>query len=199
MSQHCWIRYVRKPGEATAAASEIHVCQLPPSEANWGKGGRQSQRVSCSFTPPTLICLSLQGRSMPLRKYCIPLEEKTKQKRSFQSYVRACTDFTSSIYVSEKLPVSRGEANIIPFFWLAVSRVHVPTCTFHTRTHFFISLLNGFPQRLKMNPIWLWAARRLLNLIQWHDRASPSDSKQWWNMWSTLRSKTVFNFRLWVK
>lgn len=144
-----------------------------------GARGRQSHRASRSFTLPTLICLSLQGRSMSLRKYCIPLGKKQKNKtETLISSLCLCVHRFHIFNLREwKAACSRGEANIIPFLWLAVSGVHVPTCTFHTRTHFFISLLNGFPQRLKMNPIWLWAARRLLNLIQWHDRASPSDSK----------------------
>lgn len=113
------------------------------------------------FTQPTLIFLSLQHRGMSLKKYCIPLETTVFTPPLCLHMQRF---HTSSIYSIGKAACSAGEGSIIPFFfWFAVSRVHVPTCTFHTRTHFFISLLNGFQQRQKMNSIWLSSAHSLLD------------------------------------
>lgn len=183
MSQHCWIRYVRKPGEAKAAASEIRICQRPPSEANWGKGETITPCFS-QFRPADADpFIASRPRHVFKKNIVFRWKKKTKQKkqskqrRSFQAYVCACTDFTSSIYVSEKLPVHEVRRTLSHFSdWLSAECMyrHALFTPEHT---FSISPLNGFPQRLKMNPIWLWAARRLLNLIQWHDQVSPSDSK----------------------
>lgn len=123
MSQHCWIRYVRKPGEATAAASEIRICQLPPSEANWGKG----ETITPCFSQfhPADADLFITSRPQHVFKKILysagtKKKPKTKHKRSFQAYVCACTDFTSSIYVSEKLPVHEVRLTLSHFSdWLS--------------------------------------------------------------------------------
>lgn len=183
MSQHCWIRYVRKPGEAKAAASEIRICQRPPSEANWGKGETITPCFS-QFRPADADPFIASRPQHVFKKNIVFRWKKNKtiKTETLISSLCLCMHRFHIFNLREwKAACSRGEANIIPFFWLAVSGVHVPTCTFHTRTHFFHfsaewisaavedepNLASGCPQTAEFNTVtWSGFSIRLKVMVK---------------------------------
>lgn len=183
MSQHCWIRYVRKPGEATAAAREIRICQLPPPEANWGKG--ETITPCLSQFHPADADLFITSRPQHVFKKILYSAGKKPQNRTetlISSWCLCMHRFHIFNLHEWKAACSRGEANIILFFLIGCQRSACTDMHFsHPNTLFHFSaewisaavedepnLALGCPQTAEFNTVtWSGFSIRLKVMVKY--------------------------------